>query len=82
MPMRLTELNAYEIDLTVPDTFFGNHFLGELPYCLGRSPQAYRFEALVMIQMHVHGGCCQLMMGVVQRGQTLGELALVVVIHV
>jgi hypothetical protein len=55
--MRLAEINAYQVHLTVANAFFGNHFLGELPNGLGWSLQAHRFEALVMVQVHVHGGC-------------------------
>jgi hypothetical protein len=80
--MRPAQINAYQVHLTVANAFFGNHFLGELPNGLGWSLQAHRFEALVMVQMHVHGGCRQLMMRVVQYGQALGELTLVMVVDV
>ena len=80
--MGLTELNTHQIDLTVANALLGNHFRGELSNCLGWPLQAYCLKALVMVQMHVHGGGRQLMVCVVQRRQALGELALMMIINV
>jgi hypothetical protein len=68
-----------EADVTVGDAAFGDDRLGEFSDLGGISPKHGDFQATFMIEMDVHRGDLQVVMGMVRVGQALGEFARVMV---
>jgi hypothetical protein len=79
MLVRFSEIDADQVQLAVANPFLGDHLLGKLPNRLGRAFQADRFKALLVVQMHVHGGRSQFVVSVLQFGKTLGALTFMMV---
>jgi len=53
--VRLPHLDANQVQLSMPDTPFSNDLLGELAYLLNGAFKHHGLDALVMIEMGVHG---------------------------
>jgi hypothetical protein len=69
--MRYPEFDTDEVEPAVSHASFRNDHLAELPYFIGGTLQCDRFQALLMIQMHMHGGHRQVMVSMMQCCQSL-----------
>lgn len=76
------ELDTDEIQESVAHPAFRDDLLRELAYALHGSLEHDGLDALLVVQMRVHGRYGEVMMGVLDAGQSLGELAFVVVVDV
>ena len=80
--MRFAQFHADEIELAVPDSTFGNDGLGELPHLDDRAFQQDRFDALLVIQVRMGGCNGQLMVGMLDARQPLGQFSFVMFVDV
>jgi hypothetical protein len=82
MGVRGTESHIDQIQNTVTDTALGDDFLRKFAHSFDRTFQHHRLEALLMVQMRVHGGDGEFMMSVLNAGQTLGELTFLMIVYI
>lgn len=80
--MRGAALDTDEIQLTMPHAAFRNEQIGKAANRLDSSLENQTLYAVFVIEVRVSSRNGQLVMFVLQTGKTLGELALVVVIHI
>src|SRR5574343_1396573 len=71
-----------DVELAVANAALGHQRIGELPDIGRRAFENHAFQAVVVVEMAVHGRHRQVVVGVLQAGQALGQFALVVVVHV
>ena len=64
------------------DTALGDDLVREIAHPLDRPFQHNRLDTLIMVQMRVHGGDRELMVGVLNIRQTFGELTFVMIIDI
>ena len=77
----LIDLDGDEIELAVADTALGHHRLGELADRRRRSAQESSLEAVLVIEMRVHRRHRQIVMIMLDRRQSLGKFALVMIVR-
>jgi hypothetical protein len=80
--VRGTEFDIDQVQHTVAHSALGNHCLGELTHALDRTLEHHGLQALIMINVGVHGGNGKVVMGVLNIRQALSEIALMVIVHV
>ena len=80
--MRLVEFDADDVQLAVVHTALGADFVGEMAHCLRSATQDHGLQAVVMVEVRMHGRDRQVMVRMVQGSQALGQVALVVVEHI
>jgi hypothetical protein len=76
------QFDVDQVQLAMPHACFGDDFIGKLPHLMYRALEHHGFYALIVIEMRMHGGEGQIMMGVLDPGQSFGQLALMVVVDV
>lgn len=80
--MVMPRLQRNQIQLAVANPALGDQGVGKL-FDLGRwTSQDHRFQAVLVIKMTVHGGNGQVMMLMVQAGESLGQHPFMMVVHV
>ena len=77
-----SQFYRYQVEGAVPDPGFGGKFIAETVDMLGRAAQKQGFQAIIMIQMHMHGRHNQIMRFVLDIGQAFGQIAFMVVIDI
>src|SRR5574343_1771380 len=70
------------VELAVANAAFGHQGVGELSDVGRRALEDHAFQAVVVVEMAVHGGHGQVVVVVLQAGQPFGQFALVVVVDV
>ena len=83
--MRVTALihaDRNDIDLSVPDPPLRHDGIRKAPHCRGGALEDDAFQTMVVVQMRMHGGDGQVVMMVLQRRQSFGQIALMMVEHV
>lgn len=75
-------LHRDEIQIAVAHAGLGRQAAGELAHRSHGSLQHRCLEAVLVVEMHVHGRDDQVVVRVLAHGETLGEIALVVVVHI
>src|SRR5579883_139672 len=76
------QIGADEIEIPVPHAALGDQPVRELPHPLDRPLQQHRFQAVLVIDVRMRRGYDQVVVGVLQTRQTLGQLTLVMVVDV
>src|SRR5882757_10855566 len=79
---RLIDFNRYRPKLSVSNATLCNQGLSKVDDCLGRSLENHSLQAVVVIQVSMHGRHGQIMVVVLHACQSTGELALVVVVDI
>ena len=82
MAVSSAELDTDQIQHAVPDAALSDHFLRKFAHSLYRTLEHHCFNALVMIQMRMHRGKREVVVSVLNTGQSLGQFALMMVVHV
>ena len=80
--MRFGSLDTDEIQRAVTNPWGGSQLRRKIAHCNGGPLQHHGLEAVVVIQVHMHRGDGQIVMGMLRRGDPLGECALVMVINI
>jgi hypothetical protein len=75
-------LDRDDVELAVAHAALGRHGVGEGAHRAGGPLEDHAFEAVVVVEMGVHGRHGQIVMAMLQDGEPLGEIALVVVVDV
>jgi hypothetical protein len=82
MGMMVFDLESNQVQVPVPDAAFGDHGVGKLLDVGGGSLEDYGLEAVIVIKVAVHRGHRQVVMGMLQTGQSFRQIALMVVVDV
>ncbi len=80
--MRRTEFDVDQVQNPVTNAALRDDFLGEFAHALYRSLEHHGFDALIMIEMGVHGSDCQVMVGMLDSRQALRQFALVMIVNI
>lgn len=70
------------VELPMVYAALGHQLVGELPHLLGRALEHHGLQATGMVQVHMGGGYRQIVVGMLQPRQALGEFAFVVVVDI
>jgi len=70
--MCLSQIDADQIELTMTHTTFGHDLLGELPHGFRGAPEGGGLEALLVVEVHMHGSDCEIVVFMLQVRQALG----------
>ena len=79
---RLLDCNGNGPELPVPDAALGHDRLREVDYRLGRPFEDHGLEAILVIQMGMHGRYRQIVVIMLHPRQSAGELPLVMVVDI
>ena len=66
----------------MPHTGFGNDVVSEFAHMIYGAFEHDRLETLLVIQVGMHGGHRQIMMRMLNTGQSLGKTAFVMIVDV
>jgi len=75
-------LHGDEMKVAMPHTAQGDDGLGERPHGLHRPSQKDGLQAVIVVQLCVHGGQAEVMMGVVAFGQAGGQGEFMMIVDV
>lgn len=78
----LVQVDRDEVQVSMAYLGFGHERIGEVSYMLSIAPQDHGFQAVVVVQMHVHGGEHQVVMFVLQAGDAFGQSAGVMIVDI
>jgi hypothetical protein len=72
----------YQIEHAVAHAPLGQQQVGEVAYGRSRATQEYRFDAIVVVKMRVHGRQREVVMPVLERRQALRQFAFMMVVDI
>jgi len=78
----LAQIDADQIELTMTHTTFGDDLLGELPHGFRRALEGGGLEALLVVEVHMHGSDREIVVFMLQARQALRQLSFMMVIDV
>jgi hypothetical protein len=78
----LRDLYRDHMQFSVSHSAGGNYEVGEFFYLVNFTAQNRDLKAIIVIQMHVHTGESQVMVIMLYRGYSTGEIALVMIIDI
>ena len=82
VPVRGSEFHPNQVQLTMAHTPLGDQGVREVPHRIDASLEDDGLQALVMVEMGVRRRHREIVMRVLQAGESLAELALVMVVDV
>jgi len=82
MGMRRTKFNIDQIEHSMPDTALGDDQVGKLAHAFDRSFQHDRLDALIVVKMGMHRRDSQLVMSMLNVGESLSQLSLMMVVDI
>jgi hypothetical protein len=77
-----TEFHIDQVQAAMANTTLGNYFLRKLAHALYRPFQHDSLDALIVIQMRMHRGDCQVMVSVLNARQSFGQFTFMVVVNI
>jgi len=78
----LVDFDGDDIEAAVADAALGDQGIGEAAHRGDRPLEYHTFQAVVVVEMGMQGRHGQVVVAVLEFGQALGEVALVVVIDI
>ena len=82
MGVRGSEFDTDQIQHTVTNSALGDDFLGKCTHAFDRTLEHDGLDALVMIEVRVHGGDRQVVVRVLDARQPLRRLAFVMIVNI
>lgn len=82
MGMRRAEFYVDEIESAVADATLGDDFVREFAYLFHGAFQHDSLNALVVVQVGMHGGYCQVMMCMLDGDQALRQFSFVMIVNI
>ena len=76
------DFDVDQVELAVAHAALGDQRIGKAAHRRGRPAQDDAFEAVLVIEMGMHGGDGKVVLTVLQGGQALGQVAFMMVVDV
>ncbi len=76
------DFDVDQVELAVAHAAFGDQRIGKAAHRRGRPAQDDAFEAVLVVEMGMHGGHGKVVLAVLQDGQTFGQVAFMMVVDI
>jgi hypothetical protein len=80
--VRGTEFDADQVEFSVPHSALRDDGIGKLPHLLHRALQQGSFDALLVVEVGMHRRDGEVVVGVLDRCEPLGQLPFMMVVDV